>query len=356
MSKYVLVINPGSTSTKIAVYRDEEPILEKTIIHPTAQIQQFKIISSQHTFRKQMILDFLEEHQFDIHQLDAVCGRGGILRPLTSGTYIINDLMIKELKLALRGEHACNLGAIIADEIAQSLNIPAYTVDPVVVDEMEDIARISGMPIIERQSIFHALNHKAIARRACHDVAKRYEDLNLIIVHMGGGISVAAHRHGRVVDVNDSLDGDGPMSPERSGTVPMGPLYKMCFSGQYTLDEVIKMNHGKGGLVAYLGSADAREIVKRIHEGDMYAKLIYDAMIYQIGKEIGAVSTIFCGAVDYIILTGGLAHDEYVTTQLKKCTQFIAPVLIYPGENELLSLAQGAMRVLNHQETPKNYE
>ncbi|MDD4212543.1 MAG: butyrate kinase, partial [Bacilli bacterium] len=321
-----------------------------------AEIQSFKTVASQFEFRKQMILDFLNENKFDMKLLDAICGRGGINRPLASGTYLVNDLMIHELKEAIRGEHASNLGSILASEIANPLGIPAYTVDPVVVDEMEDIARISGMPLIQRQSIFHALNHKAIARRVSRDVGKRYEDLNLLLVHMGGGISIGVHRKGRVIDVNDALDGDGPMSPERSGTVPLGPLYKMCFSGKYSLQEITRMNYGKGGLVAYLGSSDAREVVKRIEAGDKYAKLVYDAMIYQIAKEIGAASTVLCGEVDYIILTGGLAYEPYLTTELPKRIKFIAPILIYPGENEMLSLAQGAMRVLNGQEIPKNYE
>ncbi len=355
MVKHVLVINPGSTSTKIAVFRDEEPIIEKKISHPTEQIQQYKTIFSQHTFRKQMILEFLTENHFDLHQLDAVCGRGGILQPLDSGTYLVDEQMIQELKLAKRGEHASNLGAILADEIASPLGIPAFIVDPVVVDEMEPIARISGMPLIERQSIFHALNHKAIARKACADLKRNYNEINIILVHLGGGISVGVHHHGRVIDVNDALDGDGPMSPERSGTVPLGPLYRMCFSGKYTLEEIIRMNYGKGGLVAYLGSSDAREIVKRIDNNDRYAKLIYDAMIYQIAKEIGAASTVVFGKVDYIILTGGLAHEPYLVKAVSERVASIAPVLVYPGEDELLSLTQGALRVLRGEDKPKIY-
>ena len=355
MAKKVLVINPGSTSTKISIYLDEVVLLEKKIIHPTELIQKYRTIAEQYDFRKQMILDFLYESKFDLTSLDAVCGRGGILRPLASGTYLINEKMVNELLYNPRGEHASNLGSILAWEIAKPLTIPAFTVDPVVVDEMAPIARISGMPIIERRSTFHALNHKAIARKAAKDLNIAYSELNMIVVHLGGGVSVGAHYKGRVIDVNDALEGDGPMSPERSGTVPLGPLYRMCFSGKYTLEEITKMNHGKGGLVAYLGSNDAREIVKRIEGNDEYSKLIYEAMIYQIAKEIGACATIFYGKVDAIILTGGMAQEPYLVKELTNRVSFIAKVLVYPGEDEMLSLAQGALRVLNKQESPQIY-
>lgn len=355
MPKHVLVINPGSTSTKISIYKDEEVFLEKKIIHPTTEIQKYKVIIDQYEFRKAMILDFIRENNFSLATLDAICGRGGILRPLESGTYLVNKKMVDELRFTPRGEHASNLGAVIAWEIAQPLGIPAYTVDPVVVDEMDEIARISGMPLIQRKSTFHALNHKAIARQVARDLGRAYSDLSLIVVHLGGGVSVGAHYKGRIIDVNDALDGDGPMSPERSGSVPLGALYKMCFSGKFTLEEIIKMNYGKGGLVAYLGSSEAPEIVKRIKADDSYAKLIYDAMIYQIAKEIGAAATIFSGDVDAIVLTGGMGQEPYLVSHLTEKIKFIAEVLVYPGENEMLSLAQGALRVLNNLEEPKLY-
>lgn len=355
MGKHILVINPGSTSTKIAIFNDEEMIFERKIDHPTEVIQKFPTIASQFEFRRDLIVNELKKSNFNLNKLDAVCGRGGMLRPLTSGTYHVTEQMIKDIHEAKRGEHASNLGALIAKDIASDLNIPAFIVDPVAVDEMEDIARISGMKEIERTCIFHALNHKATARRAAKDKGKNYHDLNLIVAHLGGGISVAVHYKGRVIDVNNALDGDGPMSPERSGTVPLGPLYNLCFSGKYTLHDIKRMNYGKGGLVSYLGTNDCAEVIKRIKNGDTYAKLIYDAMIYQIAKEIGACSTVLSGDVDYIVLTGGLAYEKYAVENIIKRVSFIAECLVYPGENELLSLAQGALRVLNNEEKAKIY-
>lgn len=355
MGKSILIINPGSTSTKIAVYEDDKQVFEEKISHSVEELKPFPNIISQFEFRKNLVLETLKARNFDITKLDAVCGRGGMLRPLESGTYLVNERMIQDVYEAKRGEHASNLGCIIAHEIAKELNIPAFIVDPVSVDEMEDIARISGHPLFERQCIFHALNHKATARKVAKDVGKKYEDMNLIIAHLGGGISVACHRKGRVIDVNNALDGDGPMSPERSGTVPLGPLYKLCFSGQYTLQDIKRMNYGQGGLVAYLGTNNAKEIVKRIENGDKYAELIMDAMIYQIAKEIGACSTVFYGDVDYIVLTGGLAYEPYITSRIIERVKFIADVLVYPGEDELQALALGALRVLNGEEEAKIY-
>jgi butyrate kinase len=295
-------------------------------------------------------MEILNESNFNLKDLNAVCGRGGMLKPIKSGTYLINQAIIDDLKQAKYGEHASNLGSIIAFEIASKLNIPAYTVDPVSIDEMEPIARISGMPLIIRQSFFHALNHKAVAKKVSKQFNKKYEEMNLIIAHLGGGISIAAHHHGRVIDVNESLEGDGPMTPERSGDVPLGQLYKMCFSGKYTINEIRRMNHGQGGLAAYLGTNNADEIVRRINNGDEYAKLIYDAMIYQIAKEIGAYATVLCGEIDFIVLTGGLAYDDYLVSNLIKRISFIAEVLRYPGENEMLSLVNGALQVLKNHE------
>jgi butyrate kinase len=278
-----------------------------------------------------------------------------MLKPIPSGTYLVNEEMINDLKNLKYGAHASNLGALIAVEIAKPLNIPSFIVDPVAVDEYEDIARISGMPMIERVSIFHALNQKAIARMVAKDHNKKYEDMNLLVVHMGGGISIGAHHKGRVIDVNSALDGDGPMTPERSGSVPIGPLTKLCFSGKYTYEEIRRLNYGQGGLSAYLNTNDARIITKRIKEGDTYAKAIFDAMIYQIAKEIGAYATVLKGQVDFIVLTGGLAYQEYLVDSLKERILWIAPVLTYPGEDELLALAQGALRVITKEENPKTY-
>ncbi len=355
MGKYILVINPGSTSTKIALFEDEATLFEVKISHSTEEIQAFPSVASQYEFRKDLIVKAINENNFPLEKLDAVCGRGGMLRSLESGTYVVNDEMIRDLNEAKRGEHASNLGGLIAYNIAKDLGIPAYIVDPVAVDEMADIARISGMANIERQCIFHALNHKAIARQVAKDLGKKYEELNLVIAHLGGGISVAVHNKGRVIDVNNALDGDGPMSPERSGTVPLGPLYKLCFSGNYTLRDIKSMNYGKGGLVSYLGTNNAVEVVERIKNGDEKAKLVYNAMAYQIAKEIGACTTILCGKIDYIVLTGGLAHESYIVSKITERTEFLAKVLVYPGENELLSLALGALRVLNKEEDAKIY-
>lgn len=355
MSKYVLVINPGSTSTKVAVYKGEELVFIKKISHSSEDINSYSKIIDQYAFRKELIMYAMAEYDFSLKTLDAVCGRGGLLKSLVSGTYLVNEAMVEDLRQAKRGEHASNLGALIAYEIAKDLNIPAYIVDPVSIDEMEPIARISGMPLIERPSVFHALNHKAIARQVVIDKNKSLSSLNLIVAHLGGGISVAVHHNGRVIDVNDALAGEGPMSPERSGSVPLGPLYQMCFSGQYSLKDIQRMNYGQGGLVAYLGTSDAREIVERIDNGDEYAKLIFDAMIYQIAKEIGAAATVLNGEIDYIVLTGGLAHRDYLILELTKRIAFIAPVLVYPGENEMLALAKGALRVLEQKEDVKEY-
>ena len=355
MNHYILVINPGSTSTKVAIFKDYDTIFEEKIIHNLDLILSYPNIISQLEFRKQAIISALEKANFDCHNLTGICGRGGMLKPLESGTYMISDEMVRDLCEAKYGQHASNLGTLIAYEIGKNYNIPAYTVNPVSVDEMDDIARISGIPGIVRKSFFHALNHKAIGRQVAIDYNGNYEDMNLIIAHLGGGISVAAHHHGRVIDVNESLEGDGPMTPERSGSVPLGQLYEMCFSGLYTLEEIRKMNHGHGGLSAYLGTNNAIEIISRINKGDEYAKLIFYAMIYQIAKEIGAYATVLNGDVDFIVLTGGLAYEDYLVTKLIKRVNFIAEVLVYPGENEMLSLAKGAIQVLNNHETAKVY-
>ncbi|HOE77713.1 MAG TPA: butyrate kinase [Bacilli bacterium] len=353
MSYRILVINPGSTSTKTAVYEDDELIWESKISHNVDEIAPFPTVYSQKDFRMNLIISELEKAGIGLNSLDAITARGGMLKPLESGTYSVNREMVDYLKEAKRGEHASNLGAVIAFDLGNQLGIPSFIVDPVSVDEMEPIARISGMADIERTCIFHALNQKAIARQVAEEKNTEYEKLNLIVAHLGGGISVACHQKGRVIDVNNALDGEGPMSTERSGTVPLGPLYRMCFSGKYTLEEIKRKNYGQGGIVSYLGTNDAREIVKMIAQGDEYAKLIFDAMIYQIAKEIGACATVFKGKVDYIVLTGGLAYREYLVKELTERVQFLAPVLVYPGENEMLALVKGALRVLKGEESAK---
>jgi butyrate kinase len=351
----ILVINPGSTSTKIGVFENDMGILEKTIRHDTDVINSFQNIIDQYEFRKNTILETLDEEGININKLSAVCGRGGLLRPIEGGTYAVNEAMLKDLREGYAGQHASNLGGIIAYEIASGLNIPSFIVDPVVVDELEPIARISGFALIERRSIFHALNQKAVARRVAKQLGKKYEEVNFIVTHMGGGITVGAHKQGRVVDVNNGLHGDGPFSPERAGTVPAGDLVDLCFSGNYYRDEVMKMLVGQGGLVGYLGTNDAVKVEKMIEEGDEKAKLVYDAMAYQIAKEIGAASAVLEGKVDAIILTGGLAYGKEFVKSISDRISWIADVIVQPGENELQALAEGALRVLRGEEKVKDY-
>ncbi|PLT27868.1 butyrate kinase [Peribacillus deserti] len=353
--KRILVINPGSTSTKIGVFDNDLPLLERTIRHDTSETSIFENNFEQFEFRKNIILLTLDREGINISRLSAVCGRGGLLRPIEGGTYEVNDLMLRDLKEGFNGQHASNLGGIIAHEIARGLNIPAFIVDPVVVDELEPIARISGFNLIERKSIFHALNQKAVARRVAKELGRRYEELNLIVVHMGGGITVGAHKKGRVVDVNNGLHGDGPFSPERAGTVPAGDLIKLCYSGDYYRDEVMKMLVGKGGMAGYLGTSDAVKVEKMIASGNKDAEIIYAAMAYQVAKEIGSQSAVLEGRIDAIILTGGLAYGKEFVNAISKRVNWIADVIVQPGENELQALAEGALRVLSGEEKAKQY-
>lgn len=356
MTNYkILTINPGSTSTKIAVFEDENQIFEETLRHDVDVIGKYNFIVDQYEFRKDIIISALEKNNIKLEELDAVVGRGGMLKPIESGTYEVNEAMLNDLKQAKYGEHASNLGALLAYEIAKSIGKKAYIVDPVVVDELDDVARISGLNLIERKSVLHALNQKAVARRFAKETHRKYEDLNLIVTHLGGGVSVGAHKKGRVVEVANALDGDGPFSPERTGGLPVGDLISLCFSGKYTKEEIKKMLVGKGGLVSYLGTNDAREVVKKIQNGDKYAELIFYAMAYQISKEIGACAAVLKGEVDQIILTGGIAYNETFTTWIKEMVGFIAPITVYPGEDELKALALGGLRVLKGEENSKEY-
>lgn len=356
MSHKLLIINPGSTSTKLAIYEDERELFEKTLRHSSEDIGKFKHIAEQQSFRTELILKILQDNKIEIKEMDAVVGRGGLLKPIISGTYNVNDKMLNDLKENIQGEHASNLGAIIANEIANSIDKPAFIVDPVVVDEMEELARVSGMPEIPRKSIFHALNQKAVAKRYAKESFKKYEDINIIVVHMGGGVSIGAHKNGKIVDINNCLDGDGPFSPERSGGVPVGDLVRLCFSGKYTLEEVLKKITGKGGFVAYLDTNDARIVEKASLEGDPKAKLIHDAMGYQVAKSIGAAAAVLSGKVDAIILTGGMAYGKPIVDVISEKVSFIAPIVVYPGEDEMLALAQGVIRVLNGDEEVREYK
>ena len=351
----ILVINPGSTSTKVAVFRDKEPVFTETLRHSTEELSKYKSIIDQFEFRTQAILNMLKEKGISLSEIDAIVGRGGLLKPIESGTYIVNEKMIEDLKKAERGEHASNLGGIIAYTLAKEHDIEAYIVDPVVVDELEDIARITGMPEIEKSSIFHALNQKAIARRLAADLNKKYEEVNLIIAHLGGGISIGAHKHGRVVDVNDALNGEGPFSPERAGGLPVLDLVKLCYSGKYTYQEMKKRLIGQGGIVAHLGTNDVREVYKKIKEGDKKAELVLEAMAYQTAKEIGAMAVVLKGQVDAIGITGGIAYNEDFVKRISERVKFIAPIYVYPGEDEMSALAQGAYRVLSGEEKAKMY-
>ena len=344
----ILTINPGSTSTKIAVYNDLKPIFTETLRHSSEEISKFENIYSQFNFRKDIIIGCLNKNNIATTDLDCCVGRGGLIKPVPGGVIRVTDALIADLKVGVLGEHASNLGGVLAKEIANESKNPenCFIVDPVVVDEMEELARFSGHPELPRLSIFHALNQKAVARRHARQMGKQYDDMNLIVVHLGGGISVTAHKKGKAIDTNNALDGDGPFSPERSGQLPVGQLAKLCFSGKYTLLEIKKMITGKGGIVAYLDTNSAIEVEERIEKGDAKADIIYKALAYQIAKEIGAMATVLNGEVDNIIITGGIAYSKSLTSWITDRTKFIAPVNVYPGEDELEALAEGGYYAL----------
>ncbi len=352
----ILTINPGSTSTKIAVFHDEKEFFITTLRHSVEELAPFEKIADQFDFRKNVILDELKKANIEINDLDVIIGRGGLSKPVESGVFEVNDKLKHDLIYAEK-EHASNLGGLIARDIAMTLggDVKAYIADPVVVDELSDVSRISGHPLFERISIFHALNQKAVARRHSKIVGKKYEDQNLIVVHLGGGISVGAHQKGRVVDVNQALDGEGPFSPERSGTLPVGDLVKLCFSGKYSINEVKEMVKGKGGYAAYLDTNNAKEVGERIEKGDEKAKLVQQAMIQQVAKEIGAMFTVLFGEVDGILLTGGIAYDKKFTAAITERVKKLGEVFVYPGEDEMEALAMNGLMVLRGELEPKVY-
>jgi butyrate kinase len=356
MSQCVLVINPGSTSTKIAVFEDGAKLFDSSVSHSSDELKAFPTIASQYEYRKAKLVDALRAQGFDLSRLACVVGRGGLLHPIPGGVYGVNEAMLADLSTARYGEHASNLGGLIAHEIAASLGVPAYIADPVVVDELSDLARISGHKLFQRKSIFHALNQKAVARRYAREHGKVYEELSLIVAHMGGGISVGLHQKGRVVDVNQALNGEGPFSPERSGTLPSADLAKLCFSGKYTEKEVLRMIAGAGGTVSFLGTNDMRDVEKLHRAGDPQGTLYYDAFIYQVGKSIGALAAAAHGKVDAIILTGGIAYGKEVVDGLTAMCSFIAPVIAYPGEGELEALAQAGFGALSGEIAVKDYK
>ena len=353
----ILTINPGSTSTKVGIFENTKTRFLKNIRHSAKELEDFEKIEDQFAFRKEKILDELGQADIDMDDIEAVVGRGGLINPVESGVYSVNERMKEHLKAGVMGEHASNLGGLIADEIANELtNAKAFIADPVVVDEMQDVARYAGHPKFERKSIFHALNQKAIARTYAKAIGRDYEEINLIIAHLGGGISVGVHKRGRVIDVNDALEGEGPFSPERSGTLPAGDLVNLCFSGEYTRDEVISMLNGHGGLIAYLGTNDASEMETRAKNGDEKAKIIERAMAYQVGKSIGESAAVLKGRVDGILLTGGIAYDLNFVNYIKEMVSFIAPVTTYPGEDEMQALAFNGYLALSGEVEIKEYQ
>jgi butyrate kinase len=355
MRKYILAINPGSTSTKVAIFEGEENKLQKNLSHSTEELDKFDKITDQFEYRRDIIVDWLTSEGYELDSLKAVVGRGGLLKPMPSGTYKVTDVLAEDLKIGVQGEHASNLGGLIARAIAEKTGVESYIVDPVAVDEFEEVARVSGMPQIKRKSLLHALNVKAIAHRVANEKNTTVEELNMVIAHLGGGISVVPLRNGRMIDANNANE-MGPFSPERAGGLPIGDLAKLCFSGKYKSMKELKPHlRGKAGMVAYLGTNDVREALKMVESGDEKAKLVLDAMAYQISKEIGAMATVLKGKVDAVVLTGGVAYAEYITSRIKESVEFIAEVIIKPGEDEMIALNEGVIRVENGEQV-KIYE
>lgn len=347
----ILVINPGSTSTKISYFSGGKEVFKEELFHNTDLL---KSLTREKEFEYR--LELIKKAKIPFEKLDAVVGRGGLLHPLVSGTYEVSDGMVKDLRSEYFGMHASNFGAVLARKIADPLGIRSFIVDPVVVDELEDIARYSGIKELPRKSIFHALNHKAIAKRYCTQEGMQYDKSTLIVVHMGGGCSVGMHKNGRVIDVNNALDGEGPFSPERAGAVPVGDFFRLYYTEQFDKDFLLRRLKGAGGVVSYLETNNIKGVVDRIKTGDKEAKIVIDAMVYQIAKEIGALSTVTAGKVDAIVLTGGMAYSDYIVDGIKERVGFIAKVGVIPGENEMQSLYEGAKRVLDGVEEVKTYE
>ena len=350
----VLVINPGSTSTKIAWFVDDNKLWQETVSHDPKEIGAFPSVAAQYEYRLKTIEKIVSKKGSDLDALSAVVGRGGILEPIPGGTYIVDDLMLEHLRRGKPWEHAGNLGGIIARTIAEPRGIPAFIVDPIAVDELDDISRVTGLPELPKTSLAHTLNVKATVRIAARDLGKAWDELDVIVAHLGGGITVCAHRKGRMADLNNANE-LGPFSPERAGGVPAGDLVRLCFSGEHTLQDVRRRLVGKGGLVGYLGTNDVREVKKRIEGGDEFADLVYRAMAFQIAKEIASYAATFSGKVDAILLTGGVAHDSDLVQMVQERVQWIAPVLLYPGEDEMRALNEGALRVLRKEEEPRIY-
>lgn len=356
MTYRILAINPGSTSTKIAVYEDDKQLFVETLRHSSYELSGFDKITDQYEFRKDAILKALKDNDIELSSLSVIVGRGGLLRPIESGVYEVNEKMIADLMEDTKGEHASNLGGLIAANLAkQSGCCKAYIADPVVVDELLPVARVSGHPLFERVSIFHALNHKAIAKTYAASIGKEYNQMNLIVAHLGGGVSVGAHLKGRVVDVNNALHGEGPFSPERSGTLPALALAELCFSGNFTLAQIKKIITREGGLFAHLGTNSFQYVEQKVDAGDEKFILISDAFAYNVAKAIGANAAVLSGRVDAILLTGGVAHNKKLMDKIISMVKFIAPVEVYPGEDEMTALAMNGLAVLRGSEKTKVY-
>ena len=351
---YLLVINPGGTSTKVAVYEDKKEVLKKNITHTGEDLKQFPHVFDEYEYRKNMIVDVLKEEDFSLDQFDCVVGRGGLMKAIPGGTYRVNDRMVEDLKNAINGEHASNLGAVIARNIGDEIGVPSFVVDPVSVDEMIPEARITGISDLEKFSWFHALNHKAVSRKVAEDMGGKYEDFNFIVAHLGSGISIVAHEKGKMIDGSGGRT-DGPFSPERSGGLLAYQLIELCYSGKYTREQMVRKVSAEGGMYDYLGTKDAREVEERAANGDEKAKLILDAFIYQVAKEIALYGASLKGKVDRVIFTGGIAYSEKIVHDVYEKVAYLAPKAVVPGEMEMEALALGALRVLSGEEEAKEY-
>lgn len=357
----ILAINPGSTSTKIAVFEDREPVFNLTLRHPVSELSAYAHIIDQYPFREKAVTDALAEAGYALKDFDLIMGRGGLIKPIPSGVYEVNDLMKEHLRMCYSGEHACNLGGMIASSVAAKANaagakgIKAYVADPVIVDEMQDLARVTGHPMFTRKSIFHALNQKAVAKNFAKEIGRPYESLDLIVVHLGGGVSVGVHRHGKVVDVNNALQGEGPFSPDRIGTILVKDVIDTCYSGKFTHEQMLRLIHSESGAVAMVGTNNFKEIRDRADAGDEKCRKVIDAFVYVVSKQIGATAVVLKGKVDAILVTGGIAYDKGVAEGIADYVSFIAPVSVFPGEDEMAALANNGFDVLEGVTKPSEY-
>ena len=350
----ILAINPGMISTKVGIFQDEELLMHATLNHPFEELCRYPFIMDEFDYRKEKILEEIKRQGYTM-DFDVIVGRGGLVKPIESGVYELNEKVIEDTKNP-RLHHACNLGSLIALSIAREIKgCRAFTVDPGVVDELDDVARITGLPEMPHQTIWHALNQREIAKRYCREHNLKYEEQDLIVCHMGSGISFAMHHHGRAIECSDALSGDGPFSPSRAGMLPTAALVKLCYSGQYTEAEMLRKINGHSGLTAHLGTNDVREVERRIAEGDQKAKLVLDAMIYSIARWLASLAPSTNGHVDAVILTGAIAHSQYVTDGLRQRVSFLAPVFVYPGEDELTALAMNVLRAMRGEQEIKVY-